>query len=100
MLTKFRLCLIALLVMSFLFVIGSHAPLHAQNAGGLVLPGSIGYFVRALSTRFVGTDGLPMTPDVSYRGDTMVAQALPERAQIVRMSNSWSVQDTTPVAEL
>src|ERR1051326_6539956 len=72
----------------------------AQGPGSLSPSSSALYFVRGLMTRFMPVDSYQAVADVNSRGDVMVAQSLPERTELVRLGNTWSVQDTTAVADL
>lgn len=70
----------------------AQGPQNGSNGSGLA------FFVRGLMTRYMPVDSFGTTADVNTRGDLMVAIALPERAELVRLGNSWAVQDTTSVA--
>lgn len=88
------------IVLALLFSFGAGLTLRAQSPGMGIPSSSAMFFVRGLMNRFMPVDSFNAQADINSRGDLMTAQSLPERTELVRLGNSWAVEDTTSVVDL
>jgi hypothetical protein len=74
---------------------------HGQiQQAGQTVPGFFNCLVRGISQANITGDGGALSCLVNNRGDLLVAQSLPERAEIVRLGSTFSVLDGTGVVDL